>query len=616
MSPTYVLALFMIFSTATGAELCPKPADVAFIIDSSSSIWYKYFTIQLEFVKKLIKTFKINPTDTQVAALTFSKNVVKQFNFKDFNNLEDVLEKVSTITQDNGNETNTHKALEKALSDLFAPGNGVRENVPRICILLTDGVSTYHTATLAAAQALKDAGIKIITVGIGHKINIKELEAIASSPAKENVFKVEKFEDLKTMGYEELVGKQACPEPKTTTTTTTTPEPTTTTTTTTATTTQTCQGKEADMVFIVDSSSSIWNVDFETQKTFIGDVISHFDVESGKTRVALIAFSDEAAVKIHLNQYNTRKELISAIATITQPGGSTNTHLALELMLREVFSTKNGARPGAAHIAVVITDGVSSRPDQTMQQIELTRKSGVYVFTVGVGNKTDKSELEAMASKPVSDFSFVVDGYASLRKFREILAFKTCKVPGDQPTCSSDFMGDLMFGIHGIGGDSMDHVIEFIKHVGGAFKNSKNIRLGLKESCRNADLPLSDYSADSDFATNVQEQMVESAADLLSGIRTSFGNVRPDVNRVSVLILSGKIDDMEKAFLEAMRLKYSTRVIVVGVGKSIDREQLMRLASYEDKAKPDISHVFPVDSSAELSDIVKKLHVLICRDSE
>ena len=52
-------------------------------------------------------------------------------------------------------------------------------------------------------------------------------------------------------------------------------------------------------------------------------------------------------------------------------------------MLREVFSTKNGARPGAAHIAVVITDGVSSRPDQTMQQIELTHKSGVYVFTVG-----------------------------------------------------------------------------------------------------------------------------------------------------------------------------------------------------------------------------------------
>ncbi|XP_052261667.1 uncharacterized protein LOC127865760 [Dreissena polymorpha] len=189
-------------------------------------------------------------------------------------------------------------------------------------------------------------------------------------------------------------------------------------------------------------------------------------------------------------------------------------------------------------------------------------------------------------------------------------------VPDDQPTCSSDFMGDFMFGIHGIGGDSMDHVIEFIKHVGGAFRNSKNIRLGLKESCRNADLPLSDYSGDSDFATDVQEQMVESAADLLSGIRTSFGNVRPDVNRVSVLILSGKIDDMEKAFLEAMRLKYSTRVIVVGVGKSIDRDQLMRLASYENKAKPDISHVFPVDSSAELSDIVKKLHVLICKDSE
>ncbi|KAH3860727.1 hypothetical protein DPMN_023645, partial [Dreissena polymorpha] len=71
-------------------------------------------------------TFKTDPQD---AALTFSRNVVKLFYFKDFNNVEDVLKKVATITQDNGDQTNTHTALEKALSDLFAPGNGVRENL-------------------------------------------------------------------------------------------------------------------------------------------------------------------------------------------------------------------------------------------------------------------------------------------------------------------------------------------------------------------------------------------------------------------------------------------------------------------------------------------------------
>ena len=57
-------------------------------------------------------------------------------------------------------------------------------------------------------------------------------------------------------------------------------------------------------------------------------------------QVALIAFSNEAVVKIHLNQYSTRKELISEIAKVTQPGGSTNTHLALEVRT-QMIETRN-----------------------------------------------------------------------------------------------------------------------------------------------------------------------------------------------------------------------------------------------------------------------------------
>jgi len=45
----------------------------------------------------------------------------------------------------------------------------------------------------------------------------------------------------------------------------------------------------------------------------------------------------------------------------------------------------NGARPQtAARIAVVITDGYSSRPDLTQQEIELIHKSGIYVFSIGM----------------------------------------------------------------------------------------------------------------------------------------------------------------------------------------------------------------------------------------
>ena len=51
-----------------------------------------------------------------------------------------------------------------------------------------------------------------------------------------------------------------------------------------------CQGKEADIVFVVDCSSSIWSVDFKKQLQFISDVVSHFDVQSGKTQVPTRSF--------------------------------------------------------------------------------------------------------------------------------------------------------------------------------------------------------------------------------------------------------------------------------------------------------------------------------------
>lgn len=47
-----------------------------------------------------------------------------------------------------------------------------------------------------------------------------------------------------------------------------------------------CQGKEADVVIIVDMSSSIWVEDFKSQLKFLSDLISHFDIDSGKTRVS------------------------------------------------------------------------------------------------------------------------------------------------------------------------------------------------------------------------------------------------------------------------------------------------------------------------------------------
>ncbi|WAR24496.1 MATN1-like protein [Mya arenaria] len=313
---------------------CAMPADVAFVIDSSSSIWETYFKIQLEFIKRLVEKFDVSKNNTHVAALTFSTKAVQQFHFNAVQDKDRILSQLTAIRQDNGRTTQTHTALEVTMTDLFAQETGARDNVPHIAIVLTDGKATEGAATLQAADDVKQSGIKIMTVGIGDKVDDEELKAVASPPASDNYFKIKKFDDLKGIEWQELIALQAC---------------------------EACQGKHADIVFVIDSSASIQPEDFKTQLSFISDVISDFDVEGGNTQT----------------------------------------------LLNDVMSVKNGARPQtAARIAVLITDGLSTRPDLTLSAAKDVHTDGIYMFAIGVGNNTDRAELDNIASKPVNEYAF------------------------------------------------------------------------------------------------------------------------------------------------------------------------------------------------------------------
>ena len=67
-----------------------------------------------------------------------------------------------------------------------------------------------------------------------------------------------------------------------------------------------CGGKPADVIFVLDASSSIWGPDFDKQVDFVHSVVAEFDVASSATRVGLITFSDAPEVVIALDEYNDR----------------------------------------------------------------------------------------------------------------------------------------------------------------------------------------------------------------------------------------------------------------------------------------------------------------------
>jgi hypothetical protein len=63
--------------------------------------------------------------------------------------------------------------------------------------------------------------------------------------------------------------------------------------------------------FVLDSSSSIWRIDFEESMLgFVRDVIDLFDVGSDRTRVGVITFSDAPQTVLGLASHVHKDELL------------------------------------------------------------------------------------------------------------------------------------------------------------------------------------------------------------------------------------------------------------------------------------------------------------------
>lgn len=99
-----------------------------------------------------------------------------------------------------------------------------------------------------------------------------------------------------------------------------------------------------------------------------------------------------------LDEHYTKSEILSTIEGISYPGGNTKIGAALTKSKLELF--EKSARAGVSNIAIVITDGISQ--DNVGAPAKQLRNSGCTVFSVGIGNKYDKKQLQDIATDPDS----------------------------------------------------------------------------------------------------------------------------------------------------------------------------------------------------------------------
>ncbi|XP_053375389.1 cartilage matrix protein-like isoform X2 [Mercenaria mercenaria] len=571
---TLVISVNIVYVGAAPVKLCDKSADIAFLIDSSSSIWIYDFEKQIKFVQELVKRFNIGPDTIQVAALTFSHNVVNEFHFNDVDSAQEASDRIGRIVHERGNYTFTNYALDIMRTDLFSPINGARARVAKICILLTDGQSSYPKETLVQARLAKESGITILAIGIGDRVDEQELRTVVSPPANQNYFHSSTFDRLKEKLFPELIGQIACDEQE--------DQPPV----------EACQGKNADIIFVVDMSSSIWVKHFKEELEFLADLVSNFDINSGKTRVGMVTFSTATEVQFYLDKYRSREDVREAILSTQSHGGLTNTHLALQRARYEMFSMKHGSRRGVAHICIVITDGVSRIPEMTLIESNLNHEAGIDVFAISVGHEVDVKELHHIASKP--EYVFEVNGYGALKHITNILAVKTCQE--DEPpvvACRGKredvvFIVDMSSSIWVV---DFQEQLKFLSDLVGFFDiNGDNARVGLLTFSTDTRVHfyLNTYNVQEEVSkailaiksegglTNTHLALQKALYEMMTPMHGS----RSEVDHVIIVFTDGLSRVPRLTARQAHKTHQAgVEVIAVGVGDRTNKAELEQIAS-------------------------------------
>lgn len=182
----------------------PAKVDIAFVLDASKSLGLDNYEKMKGFVKRLLDGTDIDNGDVRVGIVSYSTKANVEFMLNSYNTKADVFDAVNSMSWKYGS-TNTADGLRAMREEIFySEDNGDRHGVPKICILITDGVSNINSRrTIPEAEYAKASGIHIFAIGIGLK-DQSEINEMAK-PASTNAFAVRTFDELKDLDEKVLL---------------------------------------------------------------------------------------------------------------------------------------------------------------------------------------------------------------------------------------------------------------------------------------------------------------------------------------------------------------------------------------------------------------------------
>ncbi|KAL7862063.1 hypothetical protein SRHO_G00135040 [Serrasalmus rhombeus] len=173
-------------------EVCKgAKADLVFLIDGSWSIGDESFHKVLQFVFSMIGAFDvISHEGMQVSFVQYSDDAKTEFKLNTYHDKGMALSAVRMVNYRGGN-TKTGAALKHVGEKVFTSDSGMRRNVPKVLVVVTDGRSQDDVKK--SASKLQHSGYSVFVVGVAD-VDMVELRNIGSKPSERHVFVVDDYD--------------------------------------------------------------------------------------------------------------------------------------------------------------------------------------------------------------------------------------------------------------------------------------------------------------------------------------------------------------------------------------------------------------------------------------
>uniref|UniRef100_A0A672LDK1 VWFA domain-containing protein n=1 Tax=Sinocyclocheilus grahami TaxID=75366 RepID=A0A672LDK1_SINGR len=388
-------------------------ADIAFIVDQSSSIRSKNFQLVRDFLENTIGGLDVGEGKIKIAVVLYSDFPRADVSFNTFDDKTDILRYISSMPYGRG-KTYTGAALKFAKEHVFTKARGSRrdQHVQQVAVVITDGKSTDEVAR--AAAALRRSGITIFALGI-KDTEEDDLREIASYPYKKFVFNVEDFDKLNSLSN--ILTKTLCNEitdsiiPRVSLS-------------------QKHSDDEKNNNTNFISEYSKFHSTFDDMKNFTKQWLEAFEVGNNHVRFGLVKFASSATTAFRLHDYNTKADIEKAVNALIMEGGGTRTDLGLREMIPLFEEAVRTREEKVRKLLIVITDGESRGTEESVEvPAKLLRtEQNVTIYAIGVKDASEP-ELELISGSPQR--TFYVKNYDFLDEIKKDIITEICSFEGE-----------------------------------------------------------------------------------------------------------------------------------------------------------------------------------------